>query len=581
MSDYSKYRGNIATYYSQVNMAGGWTFDTADTLRRNNLLLAGKFKTGDRDSQGSKKYFYNIIAPACDVAAKFVDLDTKDVIIYSELPNDQYRVWLMSEDFKQWAKENEFGELLNEIGDKYPRTHIVVKKYGKAELDRVPIENLRFDPSISCMDDQTFVYEIMVMSPNEIREMKWNGPDIEEALSYDRHSIQLYECYDRNIEKDGKEWKRTIVCDIGNRTNQGGGIIETPESQINTQGDWVDGCLLHEDEVDELPYYELKWDEVDGRALSMTLPEYLADNQMRKNEIINQQVRASALGSLRVFQTRDNTVQRNLMTDVQDGEILTVNSEITPIPTEARNLPEFNVEHNLWDNNTAQKSFNFEISRGENLPSSTTLGATQILASAVDSYFSKKREKFGLFVRDIILDLLPDFEKYANKEHRVRMTRGSEAIEKMRDLVVSEKVRTALFEHIGRTGSVPSPEEIASETEKVKKAVNEQGDMVFELPANFYKDLKYGIDVLVTGEQKNTQAVQQTMMTTMQLIANPAVMNDERTRTMLFAMLEMAGVSPVSLGLLKEKIQAIPPAMPQGQQQTQMPQPSQAPPTLA
>lgn len=556
--NFGKMRQNLMIANSNVEMPGGYYFNHFETLRKNNLSYEGKFESGDKDTRGNKKYFYNVIKPACDVAAKFVDLDTKDIIIYSELPDDQWRVWIMSRDLRQWMKDNHFGQLLNELGETYPKSHVVVKRFGKAELKRVPIENLRFDPSVSDFRKGSFVYEINPMDCADIALMNWNGPDLESIIA--RGGIQnLYECYDR--KDTGKGWERTIVASVLNK-QEGGQTIETPESSINNpEKDYMSGEIAHSDEIDELPYWDLKWESVDGRCLARTLPEYLRDNQVRKNEIINQQVRASAIGSVRVFQTRDQMIQRNIMTDAEDGDILTVNSELTAVPTEARNLPEFNIEHGLWDKNTDQKSFNFDISRGENLPSGTPLGIAQIQAGMVESYFAKKKENFGLFVKTLLLDaILPEFEKYANKEHSVRMTRGSNEVDKLHSMITEERVRSSMFDHMLSTGKMPSQEEMLLEKSKIDKKMKNDGDLVMTLPKNFYKDLKYGLDILVTGEQKNVAATQQTLANAMSLVANPAIMNDERARTTFFWMLELAGISPVQLGLLKEKLEMTPPS---------------------
>ena len=72
--------------------------------------------------------------------------------------------------------------------------------------------------------------------------------------------------------------------------------------------------------------------------------EILFDNQVRTNEISNQQAKSSYWSTLRIWQTRDEGINRNLLTDVVNGEILNVESEVSQIDMSDRNLAYYNQE---------------------------------------------------------------------------------------------------------------------------------------------------------------------------------------------------------------------------------------------
>ena len=55
-----------------------------DLLALIGLYLNSKFKTGDKDSGGLKKHFYNISNFRCAVGSKATDIDTKDVKLIAE-----------------------------------------------------------------------------------------------------------------------------------------------------------------------------------------------------------------------------------------------------------------------------------------------------------------------------------------------------------------------------------------------------------------------------------------------------------------------------------------------------------------
>src|SRR3990167_2225505 len=94
-------RENAGLFFRDVEMPGGWSHNLQSTLKRINLYYNGKFETGERDNRGFKKFFYNITKPSCDVAEKFIDLDTKDIILYHESSDNEWPVWMMMQDLKR------------------------------------------------------------------------------------------------------------------------------------------------------------------------------------------------------------------------------------------------------------------------------------------------------------------------------------------------------------------------------------------------------------------------------------------------------------------------------------------------
>ena len=65
--------------------------------------------------------------------------------------------------------------------------------------------------------------------------------------------------------------------------------------------------------------------------------------------------------SKHIFQTRDETVASNLLTDVEDGDLLIVQSEITPIVVEERNLHAYRESDAKWETNVMRKSFAYDM----------------------------------------------------------------------------------------------------------------------------------------------------------------------------------------------------------------------------
>lgn len=561
-------RTNVVNYYKEVRMPGNYTFDTAEMLRTIDLYYNSKYKTGQYDAKGFRKFFYNIVKPTTDVASKFIDLDTKDIVLVPTKADDEMRVWLMTKRLKQWLKDKDFGSVLNDITHNLPKYgHIVLKKSGR-RWDLVSLENIRTDPSISKLEDSSFVYEIHQMSAQKIKSMNWNGAT-DMLLDKGRSSYIVYECYDK-IEGG---WMRTIKSDLFERS---GGDLETAESQINDDNEFVPTLVLDQRRA-QLPYRELKWEEVRGRWLGMGFVEYLEDNQIAINEAENLERKGLMFTSLKLYQTRDQNIGgSNVLTDAENGDIFTVTDEVNPVPVEERNLPAFNNTRQNWNDNTERKTFTSDITTGANLPSRTPLGVANLQASLATSYFELKRENYGLFIKKLIMnDIIPDFKNDTKKEHTLTFLGSDAEIEKVNKTIIESLVNKATVEHAMKTGFFPSQLMREDARLRVEQQLNKQRNRYLKIPKGYYENANYLVDVLVTGESQDVGAQGQVLNLALQVLqGNPQILQNKTTRTILFKLLGLSGMSPADLNLLQEDVDTTP--VPQGGSVGQ-PTPTQGP----
>lgn len=551
-------------------MPGGYSFNHVDTLKMIDLYYNSKYKTGMYDPLGQRKFFYNVVKPACDIATKFVDLDTKDIILSPEGADDEIPTWFMQKKLKRWLQEYDFGCLLNEIGFDYPKYgHVVIKEH-KDGFKKVNLQNLRVDPTAECLDKSTFVYEVVSMSRGEISGMKW---DTKELFSRgDDQNFIIYDCY----EMDDNSWKHTVYGDLFSKKDKDG-INRAVESEINNQDDFYGSLELFTETVDELPYYELVWEKVPGRWLGYGFVEYLEENQIAVNEAENLERAGLKFSSLHLFQTRDEDVAgSNILTNTQNGSIIKVNSEITKIAMEERNLAAFNNTRNNWSANTERKTFTTDITSGANLPSRTPLGVAQLQAAGSSSYFELKRENYGLFVKELLLDkVLPDFLKDTRKEHVLMFASSDQDIDNLDRMISKMMVDDAVVDYALKTGFFPSQQEKDALKERIMGDLKRQKNRYINIPKNYYADASYFVDVNITGENMDNGAKSQVIQLALQIVGtNPNILSNPVTKQMLFNLLSLGGISPVDLGLMND-------AQPQQPQQGQDQMPQQVAGSLA
>lgn len=534
-------------------MPGGYSWSQPETIKRVDLYYNGKFETGEFDRRNRKKFFYNVTKPPCDIARKFIDLDTKDIILFHQMAGQEWKVWLMQHELKQWLKENKFGKLLNEIGFNFPKYgHVVLKKNTLTKKwEILNIQNLRNDQTSPTLEESRYVYELHRMGRTDILKMPWKKDAVETLLA-EEGPYDIYECYEPGKTK---KWKLTIRGRCFDYQSSGQ-LVHGTEANINDSNSYIEGIELDSAEVDKLPYRELKWENVPGRWLGMGYPEYLFDDQIAENEAENLERTGLYFTALHIFQTKDDTVGKNILTDVENGDILRVLSEVTPVMNEERNLPAFNATRSRWALSTERKTFTADITRGADLPSRTPLGVANLSAQQVASHYDLKREDYGMFVKDLLLDeVIPEFRKDKKKKHSVLLSSGAEGIEKYIRALAQTQVDSAAYEFaMGKgKGFFPDAEERQSEIERIVKHLSTQKGLIIDIPENYYADAEIGLDINITGEQIDTGAKNSTMMTAMQILgANPAILQNPATRTMLFKMLENAGMSPIDLNLIED-----------------------------
>lgn len=536
-------------------MPGGYMWNHVDTLKKIESYYYSHFLTGDTDPQGFRKYFFNICKPACDIATKFIDLDTKDIQLLPIGRGNEMPVWAMDRRLFHYLRDNEFGSLMNEGGDQYPKGHVVFKiADGKPSL--VNILNIRTDTTAKFLKNSDFVYELLPMTKGEIQDMDWDTDKKTELFERhpDAETFHVYDCYERK----GKKWKHYVLADIWSVINDGT-IKMGSEAAINSETNaCLDGISMLDKNstVDKLPYEEVKWEHVPGRWLGYGFVEYLFDDQISENEAENLERDGLRFTALKLFQTRDETLAgQNVLTNARNGDILYIESELNPVATEERNLPSFVSVRQRRAAQIQSKTFTTDIARGENLPSRTPLGVAEISAGMVSAFYDVKRENWGMFWKRIIMNyVIPSFvEDTASEEHYLMFASSDEEITDLNRFVIDTMVDDAKVKRANETGFFPSEEEVFDIRQRIETQVRNDKNRYAKIPKYFYQNAKYLVDVVTTSENINMSAQAQMAQLALQTLNNnPGILQNQQTRTIFFKLLSFSGMNPIDMGLSVE-----------------------------
>lgn len=481
----------------------GYYFNQAQTLAIIDLYWNSQFENGPTDKLKQRKIFMNKGKFRSQVSSKQIDLDTKNFIFLPDDYADPFTALFMQKDFKEWAKDSSFGELVNLCVENFPKYGtLLLKKVGK-DIRFVPLQVMSNEQSAESLATSSYVIETHSDMP--IWEMKdmpnWDCENLNMKLG---DTANVYERYGRVPVKWLKEHDgsgKAVEDGDEGKTVDAMVIMCWPKGLPDFRKSKDGVHIFYAGKVAERPYREVHWDKQHGRWLGIGVMEDLIENQRAQNIVVNLIRRSLHWSSKRIMQTSNADVAaKNLAKDVEDGEILEVgtNGQITEVNLSAKTNADFTTFLNEFEKNSDQKAFTYEVATGESMPSGTPFRLGVVLSNAVASYFGFKKQKLGLFMKKAINDfLIPQFIKdMSDRDRVIAMFSGEAGFETLRDAamqyVKTEAAKAAMF------GGKVADESVV---EQAAKPLQGAQTLFFRLKKETYKTAKYKYDFTATGEE--------------------------------------------------------------------------------
>lgn len=544
--------GENARYLSRQDK--GYDFSQWETVNLIDLYYNSKFESGPYDSERQRKLFLNICKFRADVASKQIDLDVKDFTFVPEDASSPWGAYLLGKEFRLWAKENYFGELINKCVEAFPRYGWVVLKEVKGELEFVPLQTLRNQQDAKSLQDARYVIlEHANMSLQDMQANKaWNTDGLQlkpdqTTTVYERYGWATeaqYKIYNGETPEEGDE-NKVIDC------------LTICTLALNDKGKVDGGHTLFMEKITSRPFVEAHWSQQHGRLMGIGEIENQFENQIGANMSFNLYRRQLLWSSKKIFQSPDDTIAKNLVRDVKDGDVLQIspNGNITQVDMGNRAGADFNSFSSILEKNSDQKSFTYEVATGASLPSGTPFRLGVLMSNAVNSHFDLKREKLGLFLKHAMEELiLPTFKKQFSGEHLVSMFADEEGFDALKKITTNLHINSAI-KHAIIHGESVDPEAIA---QKVQGEMEAHRNLFVEIPDDFYENIKYRVTLTITGEEIDLPKKIETLTN---LYTSLAQKGDPRADKILARLLSYAGEN---FDILAGTMPAMPQNAPQG-----------------
>lgn len=551
-----------------------------DTIERIDAYLNSKHTSGDTDSLGREKPFFNIVTAAVNIWYRATDIDRKDIKFIPTTQKSMVLAFVANVLLQNWMNKNRFGHFLNAWGRALSRYGSAVPKFVEKgnELfasvvawNRLIVDSVDFDalPRI----------EKFYKTPAQLRQIKEYDQDVVSSLieatvtrkTLDKHQqdnqndfIELYEVHglldshllqdDPDDSLDDSEIVYLQQMHVVSYVREGGRRAK----------EFQDFTLFKGKEAKD-PYMITHLIEEDGRTLAIGAVEYLFDAQWMQNHTIKNMKDTLDLSSRLIFQTADSHfVGRNVLTAIETGEIM-IHEDGKPLERIANDKPDIVALQNfgqLWRNMAQEITSTPDVLRGNTLPSGTpySLGAFQ--GANANSLFEIMTENKGLAIEDIMKTfVIPFLKKQLRNKKEIVAILDDAGIQEIDSMYIPQEAIKRFNTRAKETilnGGIPSPFQPQQAQQQIQQEMASQGNKRFFVPSEIddttwselFSDFEWdSIQVEVTNEQVDKREVLTTLNTVLQTIAsNPMILNNPNSMQILSAILRHTGaISPIQL----------------------------------
>lgn len=537
---------------STIQVTDGLPFNQYETIRRVEFYSNSRYMQGmnNMDSRGKLKPFYNISNYRVNIATRATDIDTKDIQIVADDPKFAPVSFILQKDVYNWMKDVNFAKTLNEMG----KTRA---KYGGLLIKKCEYENEDGEEEmrIDVVDWRNTINDPVDVTDLVIEKHFMTGEDFaakDGAWEYTKECIDL-----ANKKKDGKLEVYEITGTFPESYSPDGGDDYTYYRQcFYLIKETAKGYkILYHEFLEDEKYKYITWESIPGRGLGRGIMEEGFEAQMWTNDAIVREKQAMEIGSKVIFKSNDPNVQNNVLTDVENGQVIqiTQGSDFAQANTLTNAIPEFQSLIDKWNTQLERATSTFDAISGETMPSNTPYRTTAILNQEATSMFDYRREEMGIFLTEVFNDwVIPYLIKKFNKQHILRAEFSADELQAI-DESYANYISNEEVIKIIEGGKPVYAEDFANMVQASKEFLRlGKQHRYLDIPKGYYKGFKAKVTVITTGEQRNKAVILETLNNLLLTVAKaPQVMQDPKLASIFSRILEVSGsgISPISLGI--------------------------------
>lgn len=548
-----------------------------DTLEKIDAYSNSIHISGDFDSQGREKPFFDIVTAATNIWYRATDIDRKNINITGEREQDFINSLIASYMLRKWMNKSIFGIYLNDWGK-------TLAKYGSAVTKTVVNKN---GLNIAVIPWNTLIVDAVDFDASPQIEI------IELSESQLRRRIETHG-YDKEAVNDLLETTQSRETKEGQRVDNKTGFIKLYElhgflskehltddrkdrdvfieqmhiisfvADKKTGKDKYRDFTLYKGEEEENPYSIAHLIKEEGRTLAKGSVENLFEAQWMQNYSVKSIKDQLDLASKMFFQTSDtNFMGMNAMTDLENGEIF-IHESGKPITQVNNGSHDITSQQNFaaqWKSLGNEINGVSEAMMGTAPKSGTAWRQTEAMLQESHSLFELMTENKGLALEELLrIRVLPYFkEKIINNTDDIALILDSHDLNTIDTKYIKSKASKIMFEEAKKdliSGKTVQPQEVGMVENGIRQELANFGNKRFFKTGDIdkktwteqFKDMEWDLNIDITGEGQDKNSMMATLNTALQVVANPNYGQNPQAKVIIGKILEMTGaMSPLEV----------------------------------
>ncbi len=548
-----------------------------ENIERIDAYLNSKHISGEKDSQGRDKPFFNIVTAAVNIWYRATDIDRKDIKVKATKASDTLGAFLLTIHLQEWMRKQRFGVVLNEWGRSLARYGSSVLKFVEKKdglhIDVMPWNRLIVD---SVDFNNNVKVEILELTPAQLKKRKGYDQDVvnnvldtikarelinKQKVDNKNDYIKLYEVHgelplsmltDDVKDNDTYVQQMHVITFVLKGNARGRGVKE------------YDNFTLVKGREAKDPYMITHLIKEDGRTQAIGAVEYLFDAQWMQNHTTKQIKDQLDLASKIIFQTADASfIGTNALNAIENGDILIhkENQPITEVANTSHDITAIQAYANQWKALGQELTSTPDALQGNTPPSGIAYKTQQAVQAEAHSLFEIMIENKSLAIEDMMREyILPSLRRKLDHSKEISATLDEQGITKVDLMYVNneairrtnKKIADQIFNN-----QIAQPADVEGEKSNIRGSMAPLGNQRFFAPSDIgdttwkelFKDLEDNVEVDASGEASNKSEILTTLTNVLQTIAtNPQVLQDPNARMIFNKILQATGdISPIEL----------------------------------
>lgn len=539
--------------------------------------LNSKHISGEKDSMGRDKPFFNIVTASRNVWYRATDLDRKNIILKPTKEEDTIAVFLTNVLLQDWMRRERFGTFLNSWGLELAGFNSAVVKFvekdGRLIPTVVPWSRLIVD-QINFADNPKI--EILELTESQIRE-RYPKDKVDALINAKKARELTNKQKQDNLGDYFKVYEIHGIFPLSRITEK-----ETDENEYVQQMHVVSFVASKNNVKEDCFTLYAGREEKDPYMLTTLIPstdgsislDGSVKNLFNAQWMVNHSKKAIKdqldLTSKLIFQTADvNFVGQNALSAIESGDILIhqIGQPLTQInnaSNDVTSLSNFGAE---WKALGQEINGISEAMLGISPKSGTAWRQTEAVLQESHSLFEIMTENKGLALEDMLRQfILPFIKKKSGNSKQISATLEMHGIKQIEERYIKNKAikiyNNTIKEQIlsGQLVDAPNLEDIEN---KISDGLAEQGNQRFFKPStlddktwkDIIKDVETDVEIEITGESSDTMAIMTTINSLLQAMVNPAFMQNPQAQYLINKVLSKTGyLSPVEISQMPKPV---------------------------